>query len=152
MLTPSIVQTEALPMAKIRARVPSREIQSHMGALVAELLAEMQTQGVAPAGPMLTHHFRPPDVFFDFEVCFPVSKPVRPARRMEPGEWPAMRVLRAVHEGSYSGLAAAWGELMAWAVREGIATTEEVWERYLVGPATNPDAAKWRTELNRPLS
>lgn len=139
-------------MAKIRARVPSSEISKHMGALVAELLEELGKQGAAPAGPMFTHHFRPPDAFFDFEVCFPVAQPVRGAGRMEPGEWPAMRVVRAVHEGSYAGLVAAWGELMAWAARERVETTEEAWERYLVGPDTTPDPAAWRTELNRPVA
>ena len=138
-------------MAKIHARVPSREIQTHMGALVAELVEELRKQDVRPAGPMFTHHFRPPDAFFDFEVCFPVAEPVRASGRMEPGTWPAMRVVRAVHEGSYAGLVAAWGELMDWAGRERLMTTKEAWERYLVGPDTEPDPARWRTELNRPL-
>ena len=26
-----------------------------------------------------------------------------------------------------------------------------LWERYLVGPESGPDAANWRTELNKPL-
>ena len=103
-MTPSIIQTEALPMAKIHARVPSAEIGRHMEALTNELLAELRSQGVASAGPLFTHHFRPPDAFFDLEVCFPVYEAVRAAGRVEPGEWPAMRVVRVVHQGSYAGL------------------------------------------------
>lgn len=151
-MTPSIVQTEALSMAKIHARVPSAEIGRHMEALTNELSAELRSQGIVPAGPLFTHHFRPPDAFFDFEVCFPVTTPVRAAGRMEPGEWPAMRVVRGVHQGSYAGLVAAWGELMAWAAREHVQTTQEAWERYLVGPKTTPDTAQWRTELSRPIA
>ncbi len=139
-------------MAKIHAHVPSNEIGRHMEALTNALLSELRSQGIAPAGPLFTHHFRPPDAFFDFEVCLPVAQPVHAAGRMEPGEWPAMRVVRAVHEGSYAGLVAAWKELTFHCREQGLATTEEAWERYLIGPESEPDPARWRTELNRPLA
>ncbi len=151
-MTPTIVETEALPIAKIRARVPSSEIGRHMESLTNELLAELKSQGITPAGPLFTHHFRPPDAFFDFEVCLPVAAPVRVAGRVEAGEWPAMRVVRAVHQGPYTGLVAAWGELIAWAAREGVQTTQEAWERYLLGPKTTQDSSLWRTELSRPIA
>ena len=152
MLKPQVLRTEALAMAKIYAKVPTREIGQQMGKLLAELKQELDRQGIAVTGPWFTHHFRPPDEFFDFEVCMPVAQTVERAGRVEPGEWPAMDVVRRVYEGPYTGLVAAWGELMQWASSQGIATTPEAWERYLVDPSTNSDPGSWRTELNRPLA
>ena len=149
--TPRVVQTQALVMAKIYAKVPTSEIKQEMGTLLEELKHQLDLQGAAITGPWFTHHFQPPGEFFDFEVCFPVEKPVQPAGRMEPGEWPAMRLVRTVYTGPYTGLVAAWGDLMAWVREEGIATTDEAWERYLVDPHAKSDAARWQTELNRPL-
>ena len=149
---PRVIETEALPMAKLYAKIPTSEIGQQMGTLLHELTEEVVRQGIAITGPWFTHHFRPPDAFFDFEVCLPVAAAIAPAGRVEPGEWPAMRVVRAVYAGPYTGLVAAWGELMAWAGAQGLVTTSEAWERYLVNPAAEQDAAKWRTELNRPLA
>ena len=29
---------------------------------------------------------------------------------------------------------------------------QDLWERHVAGPESNPDPATWRTELNRPLA
>ena len=62
-----------------------------------------------------------------------------------------MSVARAVYQGRYEGLAAAWGEFLAWVEAGGHPRAPDLWERYLVGPETSPDPTNWRTELNRPL-
>ena len=149
--TPQIVQTETLTMAKLYAKVPTSQIQSEMGKLVQEVIAEVQKQGIAITGPWFTHHFRRPDEFFDFEVCMPVATPIQPAGRVEPGEWPGMKVIRTIYRGNYSGLPAAWGEFMQWTDKEGLKLSPEIWERYLVNPNSESDPSKWTTEMNRPL-
>jgi len=149
--TPQIVQTETLTMAKLYAKVPTSEIQTEMGKLVQEVIAEVQKQGIAITGPWFTHHFRRPDDFFDFEVCMPVAAPIKAAGRVAPGEWPAMKVVRTTYRGNYSGLPAAWGEFMQWTDNEGLKLSPEIWERYLVNPSTESDPANWVTEMNRPL-
>ena len=149
--TPQIVQTETLAMAKLYAKVPTSQIQTEMGKLVQEVIAEVQKQGIAITGPWFTHHFRRPDEFFDFEVCMPVAAAIKAAGRVAPGEWPAMKVVRTTYRGDYSGLPAAWGEFMQWTDNEGLQLSPEIWERYLVNPSTESDPANWVTELNRPL-
>ncbi len=42
----------------------------------------------------------------------PVAKPIESLGRIEPGEWPAMQVVRTVYKRTYTGLVAAWAELM----------------------------------------
>ncbi len=149
--TPQIVQTETLTMARLYAKVPTSQIQTEMGKLVQEVIAEVQKQGIAITGPWFTHHFRRPDEFFDFEVCMPTATPIQAAGRVAPGEWPAMKVIRTTYRGAYSGLPAAWGEFMQWTDAEGLKLSPEIWERYLVNPDSESDSAKWVTEMNRPL-
>ena len=40
---------------------------------------------------------------------------------------------------------------MAWITIQGLRPAENLWERYVFGPESNPNPATWRTELNRPL-
>ena len=62
-----------------------------------------------------------------------------------------MRVVRTVYHGLYEGLGEAWGEFLDWIEKNGLETTEDLWECYLVGPEAGPDSATYRTQLSRPL-
>src|SRR5438874_1268620 len=93
---PQIVHTNAQPAAVIRITIPREEIRTVMGPGMAEIQAAVAAQGVAPAGPMFSHHLRmDPDVF-DFEIGLPLTAPVTAAGRVQPGELPAARVARTV--------------------------------------------------------
>jgi effector-binding domain-containing protein len=150
--TPTITDSPEQATACISLVVPRDEIQSVMGPAIREVYAVLQAQGVAPAGPWLTHHRRRPTDTFDFAVCVPVSKPVAAAGRVTPGTLPAARVARTLYRGGYDGLAGAWGELCAWIDVSGHTPRADLWERYLVGPETSDNPADWQTELNRPLA
>ena len=150
--TPQIVTTQPLTIAKIYAKIPTSAIQQEMGKLVQELIQSIRAQNVEITGPWLTHHFRRPAEFFDFEVCIPVTSEVKANGRMEPGVWPAMKVVRTIYHGGYEGLPSAWGELMAWIGSNDVKISEEIWERYLINPDSEKDSSKWQTELNRPIN
>ena len=149
--TPHITQTTAQQTASLHLTVTRAEIQKVMGPGIAEVMAAVAAQGIAPAGPWFTHHLKRPTDIFDFEICVPVATPVAPVGRVMPGEWPAMTVARTVYQGPYEGLAAAWGEFCAWIDANGHNPAVDLWERYLAGPESSPDPADWRTELNRPI-
>lgn len=149
--TPQITQTSAQQTAIIRLTVPRTDIQKVMGPGIKELMATVAAQGVGPAGPWFTHHLRRPTDTFDFEISVPVTAPVTPAGRVTGGQWPAMKVARAVYRGPYEGLAGAWGEFDAWVKANGHKPAADLWEVYVAGPESGSDPAEWRTELNRPL-
>jgi effector-binding domain-containing protein len=149
--TPRITQTTAQQTAMIHLTVPRTEIQKVMGPGIQEVMATVAAQGIGPAGPWFTHHLRRPTDTFDFEISVPVTAPVAPRGRVEPGEWPAMKVARAVYRGPYEGLAGAWGEFDAWLKASGRVAAADLWEVYVAGPESGDDPANWRTELNRPL-
>lgn len=148
---PQIVETQEQSTAVIRLTVPRAEIKSVMGPAIAEVMGALAAQGVAPAGPVFSHHFTmTPDVF-DFEVGVPVSGAFSETGRVKASQLPAATVARTIYRGGYEGLGAAWGELGKWIASEGHQPAGNLWERYLAGPESSTDPATWQTELNRPL-
>ncbi len=150
--TPHIIQTAAQPTAFFHLTMPRSEIQNVMGPGLDELRAAVAAQGPTPAGPWFTHHRRMDPYVFDFEICLPMAAPVAAVGRVRAGQWPATTVARAVYQGGFEGLGAAWGELDAWVVAQGHTPAADLWEVYLAGPESSPDPAQWRTQLNRPLA
>ena len=114
-------------------------------------MGTLASQGIAPAGPLFSHHLRMSPDMFDFELGVPVAAPVAAAGRVQPGQLPAAKVARAVYHGPYEGLAAAWAELDAWIAAQGERTAPGLWESYVAGPESGPDSATWRTELSHSL-
>ena len=150
--SPQQLQTTALPCAVIRLKIPRSEIQTVMGPAFGELMATLGAQGIAPAGPFFTHHFRMDPEVFDFEAGIVVSSPVQASGRVLPSELPGRTVIRAVYSGGYEGLGAAWGELMGWISAQKLQTAPDLWECYVTGPESSSNPADWRTELNCPLA
>jgi len=148
---PTVTQTAARLTAVIHVTIPREEIRNVMGPGIGELMTAIAEQGIAPAGPWFTHHFRMDPELFDFEIGVPVESPVTASGRVRASGWPTMKVARAVHHGEYEGLAAAWGELDAWIAAQGFTPAPDLWESYVTGPDANADPASWRTELSRPL-
>ncbi len=148
---PQIVHNAEQAVAVVRLRVARDQIQQVMGPAIGEILATLRTQGIAPAGPVFSHHARRPTDSFEFAVGVPVPRAVSPAGRVEVGVLPAVRVVRSTYVGGYEGLGAAWGELLAWVDAQDLRTRDDLWECYVRGPESGADAGEWRTELNRPL-
>ena len=149
--TPRITQTREQLTAMVHVTVPRADIQKVMGPGIDEVKAAIASQGVVTAGPWLTHHLKMDPEVFDFEICVPVKSPVSATGRVKPGRLPAGKVARTVYHGPYEGLGAAWGEFGEWIKAQGLKPADDLWEVYTVDPGSNPDASKWRTELNRPL-
>ena len=150
--TPQITQTSAQSAAVIRLTIPREEMAHVMGPAIGELMATIAAQGIAPVGPLFSHHLTMPSDIFDFEVGVPVAAPVSATGRVQPGQLPAVKVARTVYRGGYEGLGSAWGEFMGWIADNGHTPAPNLWECYVAGPESSPDPADWRTELNRPLA
>lgn len=148
---PQIVETDQQFTAVIRLTIPRDEIQQVMAPGIAELLDTPAAQGSAPAGPVFSHHFNMDQAEFDFEIGVPLQAPLATSGRVKSSQLPASTVVRTVYHGPYEGLGAARGEFRNWVAADGLKPAPDLWERYLSGPAENPDPATWCTELNLPL-
>jgi effector-binding domain-containing protein len=149
---PQITRTESRLAAVIRLTISRNEIQQVMGPGINELMQTIAAQGIAPEGPLFSHHFRMNPETFDFEIGVPVSQPVKPSGRVKVGGLPSATVARTVYRGSYEGLGQAWGEFSSWIQAEGHSVAPDLWESYVAGPESSPEPSNWRTELNRPLT
>ncbi|HXW05978.1 MAG TPA: SRPBCC domain-containing protein [Vicinamibacterales bacterium] len=148
---PVVTETTAQLAAAIHVTVPRHEIQSVMGPGLTEILQAVKAQGIGPAGPWFTHHFRTDPATFDFEICVPVSSPVSSTGRVVGREVPSLKVVQAVYRGPYERLGSAWAEFNEWIAASGHEPGPDFYECYPVGPESTPDSAEWRTELRRPV-
>lgn len=148
---PQIAQSRSRPAAVIHLTIPRAQIKEVMGPAMGEVMAAVAAQGIAPAGPVFSHHFKMHPETFDFDVGVPVQKPVKAVGRVKPGEFPGGRVVRTIYRGPYEELGAAWGEFCGWIKANGHTTGPGLWECYVSGPESGPDSSKWQTELNCPL-
>ena len=148
---PQIVQATAQQTAVIHVTCPREKIQEVMGPGYTELMDTLKQQGIAPASAWYTHHFKMHPDKFDFEIGIPIAAAVKPAGRVTPGQLPAATVARTIYHGEYEGLPGAWAQFDAWIAASGLDHADDLWEVYAVGPESGHDAAKWQTELNRPL-
>jgi len=148
---PLLTRFHEAPVATIPLAIPRDQIQHVMGPGLDELMATLEAQGIASAGPWYAHHFAMYPDTFDFEIGVPLIAPITPSGRVRRGIRRPFRVARMVHCGGYEGLSAAWELLGQWIATEGLRPTEDVWEVYAAGPDTSDDPAQWRTELYRPL-
>lgn len=149
---PEVIQTDEQLTAVIHLTVPRDEIRSVMGPAIAEVMSAIAAQGITPDGPCFSYHLKRPSDTFDFEVGFPVGRPITTVGRVKMSKLPAARVVRTTYRGGYEGLGAAWGEFCAWIDANGFSAQDSLWECYISGPESSPDPAMWRTELNRPLT
>jgi effector-binding domain-containing protein len=150
--TPQVVETLAQLVATIHIETSRSKIQQVMGPGIGEVMAAVEAQGIGPTGPWFAHHLKMMPGAFDFDICVPVSAPVRAVGRVKPGQRHAVKVVRTVYHGPYEGLDGAWREFTGWMQANGYKTADDLYECYVVGPESTRDSANWRTELSRPVT
>lgn len=148
---PEITHIAAQAAATIRLRIPKDQIRTEMGPAMEEVKTALDAQGLVPAGPMFSHHFRMEPDHFDFEVGLPVETAVAPAGRVQPSELSAGRVARTTYHGEYEELGSAWSEFGQWIADQGLTPAEDLWESYGAGSGAEADSSAPRTVLVRPL-
>ncbi|HRH69153.1 MAG TPA: GyrI-like domain-containing protein [Flavobacteriales bacterium] len=147
---PEVITTKELITAAIPLVIPGRDMPKYMDPAIEEIIKVLSDQGLHPAGPMFSYHHRRPSDTFDFEIGFPVSKPIDPPSggRVVNSKLPAVKVVRSVYQGPYEGLAQAWPALQSWVRANGHGETGKFWESYLNNPNEVKDPKEYRTELN----
>ncbi len=150
--TPQIVATAEQPVVALHISTPRSEMRHVVGPAIQEAMAAAHAQGVGPTGPWFAHHHKITAERFDFDICVPVSGSIDSDGRVRPWMRPALDVVRTVYQGPYEGLSDAWQAFDAWIAANGVKAASDVYECYLVGPESTPDATQYRTELSRPLA
>ena len=149
---PTVTETAPQLAAAIHLTIPRSEIRTVMGPGLNEIMTAVTSQGIGPTGPWFTHHLKMNSGTFDFEICVPVSAPVKPIGRVESRDIPAVKIATTVYQGPYEHLAEGWRAFDHWMSASGHKPGPDLYECYAVGPESGTDAAQWRTELRRPIA
>jgi effector-binding domain-containing protein len=102
--TPQFIQTVEKLTAVIYLTVPRAEISHVMGPAITEIMSSIAAQGATITGPCFSYHQKRPTDIFDFEVGFPVSRPITAAGRVKMSKLPAVKVVRTIYKVAMKGL------------------------------------------------
>lgn len=120
-----------------------------MGAAYQEVMAYLGSAHMTPAGPPYARFSFHDDVV-DVEAGFPVSSPVLALGRVTLSSLPGGPAATATHYGRYEDLPAAYEAIAQWLKEHGYEPAGPHWEIYYTDPRTEPDPARWRTDLVAP--
>lgn len=137
--------------ATIRETIGQADLAEAMGRIFRAVSEVLAKQGVKPSGsPFARYHSFGETV--DLEVGMPVSSPIQPDGKVTPSKLPAGPVAIAVHAGPYESLSQTYDAVESWIRSSGRTPTGGPWEIYLTDPSSEPNPAKWLTEILWPVS
>jgi effector-binding domain-containing protein len=154
---PKVEYRAAQPTVGIRTQVTMRRMPQVIPQLTGEVFAWLAAREIAPAGPpFVRFHVIDMAARMDIEIGVPVAAPVAGDDRATAGELPAGRYAALVYTGVRNGIAANKA-LLDWGAARGLAWDRRDtpqgdafagrYESSLTDPATEPDMARWETEV-----
>jgi effector-binding domain-containing protein len=156
--TPRLEQRAEQPCMFIRTHVRMAEIGPQVPALVPQLFAWIGSHGVQPDGPVFfRYNVVDMEGLMEIDVGVVVKRAVAGDAQVKAGIIPGGTYLTMRHVGPPDELMEATGAFLDWGNKHQVVWCKkprgsaEVWdarfEFYLDGPDTQPDMAKWRTDL-----
>ncbi len=139
------------PTAVVVVKTTQTKIGEDLGKAYQSVFEHLQKIGVQPAGPPFCWYR---DVGGDewlIEAGAPINGPLPQEGEVKSSTLPSGKVAMAWHIGSYATLSETWTALETWLKENHIKTRDGVWEIYWTDPETQPDSAKWKTQLLRPV-
>jgi len=121
------------PSAVVRARVGVDGIADFLAGAFAEVVAVLERQHLAPAGPPFGR-YTVGDDGFEVETGFPTPGVVAPSGRVVPSELPGGMVATTLHTGAYDRVGDAYEAATDWLTEHGMVASDVPWESYLDGP------------------
>lgn len=128
-------------------QLPIPEIGRFIGEAFGLVMAALQQQHVAPAGPPFARYTMH-DKTFDVTAGFPVAQPTTSVGRVHATSLPACTVATTMHIGAYGDVSTAYAAIMAWLPQHGFRAAGDPWEVYLDGP----EVAQPRTIVRVPCT
>lgn len=149
---PHITQRTPQPTAGLRRTVAMAELTGFFSEAFSSTAAQLQAQGLHPAGPPFGKYYGTPGATVDLEAGFPVNGDFRPAGDIQPGVLPGGRAVEMVHEGPYDTMETSYATIGAFLAERGLAPDAVMWESYLDGPDSGREPSHWQTLLVWPVA
>jgi len=145
------ITLEPLVVVGLRERVAPAEIKAFFARSLPAVADRLARAGIRAAGPPVAVYRHEADQHFDVTAGFPVDPTSATPDSLVREQLPGGPAVRAVHEGSYDTLPAAYGALSRWFGERRLAPPTMMWEQYLVGPGDAP-AAGYLTQIVFPMA
>jgi effector-binding domain-containing protein len=145
-----LTQLRTQHTASVRETIRQDDLTDALGRMYQLVGAALARQRVSSAGPRFARYHAFAETV-DLEAGMIVPAPIQPDGQVQPSTLPAGPAARTVHVGSYETLEASYAALAAWQERAGRTQNGGPWEVYVTDPSTEPDPARWRTEILWPL-
>jgi effector-binding domain-containing protein len=136
--------------AVVRAELPVDELPAWLTGVFLTARAYLTQQGIEPAGaPFARLAFLGGVVAA--EAGFPVGQEIPGDGVVEPSTLPDGPAAVTVHWGRYDDLTHAYQACRDWLADHGLEPVGPHWEVYHTDPNTEPDPARWRTDVVVPF-
>lgn len=146
------VDLEPQVVVGLREVVPLQELPAFFARAFTAVGAELVREDVSPAGPWLAVYRGAPTDSVDVTEGVSVRRRLTPSGGLDLVTLPGGAAVQALHVGPYDQLATTYGELETWLGDRSLHAGPVMWEEYLVGPDTEPDASRWQTRIVQPVS
>jgi len=141
--------------ASVRGMYPIAQLPEIMAREFGHIATVLAAEGVAPAGGVLAIYHGWTEDTVDVEIAFTIHGvyfPRDPHGEVQPSRVPGGKAVFTVHVGPYDRLAEAYEAIQEYAKANGLKLAGVMWERYLTGPAEEPDLSMHVTEVYWPLA
>lgn len=145
------VELTAQPVVGVREVVALTELPTFFGRAFEAAAVELSRHGLSPVGPPVAVYEGEVGTEADVMVGFPVHDAVEVGEGTVLTVLPAGAAVEVIHTGPYDTMTDTYRELTAWFSEQGITPASRMWEEYLVGPETTPDASRWQTKIVWPV-
>ena len=132
--------------AVVRAEIPREDLSAWLRRAFGEVGLYLRERHIAPVGPPYARYTFLGDQVA-VEAGFPVAMEIAGHGRVQPSRLPGGRAAVTTHYGGYEDLQDAYAAERRWLTTHGRAPTGAHWEIYFTDSATEPDAARRRTDV-----
>lgn len=145
-IQPEIIERQSQDYVAIAASVAMKDIPTVLPQLIPRVL-EWTAKKNEQAGPVFFRYLRMTGDSIDVEVGVPTRSQLQGDGDIRPGKIPAGRYVAATYIGPYLNLPQVHAAIEQWAHEQGVKARGTRLEFYSNGPDTEPDPAKWQTEV-----
>lgn len=147
-----VKEIEETYAAVVHELVPIADLPAFFERAFHAVAVALAAEGIAPIGPPFGLYRGMPGLEVDIAAGFPIEAPFRPYGKVLPDELPGGRAVVAIHEGPFDTMERTYALMQSWMAEHELFPDQLMWESYLTDPSTEPDPAKWRTEIVWPIA
>lgn len=139
------------PVAYIQTKATASGISAALAQALPTVYQYVLSQGVTPKGAPYGRYTPLAGGEMGIEAGLPIPERIPEQGQVIVSTLPGGQAAEAIHVGPYEGIHGTVEALGVWMRAEGKEPSGAPWESYLTDPGTEPDPAKWRTQILWPV-